>query len=120
MRFFRVFLFVTMFLLAARLVSWAEDRQPLPTPVMGSVDPEKVKPGDVATASGNYLDEPSVIEVYITDGKTDLKVDVLERKARSLKFRVPANAAPGRYNMLVLLNRTEPQLIEEPARIQVQ
>jgi hypothetical protein len=123
MRFFNLFLLLVLFLVPMKVASSGEKmdpQHPLPTPVMRAVTPETVKAGDVATVSGDYLDQTRVAEVYLTDGKTDLKVDILEQNATSLKFKVPAKAAPGRYNLMVLVVSEEPKLIEEPARLTVE
>ena len=123
MRTFNVVVFVFIFLFAMQSASrgaTTEDRQPLPTPVMRTVNPETVKAGDVATVSGEYLDKTRVSEVYLTDGNVDVKVEIVEQASSSLKFRVPGKTAAGRYNLMVLLVDEVPKLIEEPARLKVE
>jgi len=123
MRTFKVVVFVSIFLFAMQSASrgaTTEDRQPLPTPVMRTVNPETVKAGEVATVSGEYLDKTRVAEVYLTDGNVDVKVEIIEQAANALKFRVPEKTAAGRYNLLVLLVDEVPKLIEEPARLKVE
>ena len=58
--------------------------------------------------------------MFLTDGQTDFKVEILEQTSSAIKFRVPAKVVPARYNLLVLLVDVEPKLIEEPVRITVQ
>jgi hypothetical protein len=122
MRVIQLFVFTFIFLFAMQSASRGatESREPLPTPVMRTVDPDTVKAGQVATVSGEYLDKSRVAEVYLTDGKVDVKVEILEQTAGSLKFRVPEKTGAGRYNLMVLLVDVEPKLIEEPARVIVQ
>lgn len=123
MRTFNVVVFIFIFLFAMQSASWSattEDRQPLPTPVMRTVNPETVKAGAVATVSGEYLDKSRVSEVYLTDGTVDVKVEIVEQASGSLKFRVPEKTAAGRYNLMVLLADEVPKLIEEPARLKVE
>src|SRR5947207_2079927 len=105
MRTFKILVFVFIFLFAMQSASRGatEDRQPLPTPVMRTVNPETVKAGEVATVSGEYLDKTRVSEVYLTDGNVDVKVEIVEQASGSLKFRVPGKTAAGRYNLMVLL-----------------
>jgi hypothetical protein len=123
MRTFKVVAFVFIFLFVMQSASrgaTTEDRQPLPTPVMRTVNPETVKAGAVATVSGEYLDKTRVAEVYLTDGNVDVKVEILAQTAGSLKFKVPDKTAAGRYNLMVLLVDEVPKLIEEPARLKVE
>jgi hypothetical protein len=123
MRTFNVVVFVFIFLFAMQSASrgaTTEDRRPLPTPVMRTVNPETVKAGAVATVSGEYLDKSRVSEVYLTDGNVDVKVEIIEQAAGSLKFKVPEKTAAGRYNLMVLLADEIPKLIEEPARLKVE
>jgi hypothetical protein len=122
MRIFQSVVFTSIFLFATQSASRGaiDDRQPLPTPVMRTVNPETVKAGEVAIVSGEYLDKSRVAEVYLTDGKVDIKVEIVEQASGALKFRVPEKTAAGRYNMMVLLVDEVPKLIEEPARLTVE
>lgn len=123
MRLFNILVFMIMLAFSVRLAVTGENGtevNPLPTPVMRTVNPETVKAGEIAVVSGDYLDKSRVAELFLTDGKTDLKVEIVEQQKTELKFRVPANAQSGRYNLLVLMVATEPTLIEEPARVRVE
>lgn len=123
MRALYLVVFVFIFLFAVQSASRGaatEDRNPLPTPVMRTVNPEAVKAGAVASVSGEFLDKSRVAEVYLTDGKVDIKVEIIEQASGSLKFRVPENTAAGRYNLMALLVGEVPTLIETPARLKVE
>jgi hypothetical protein len=121
MRLNKLFGFAFIFLFAMRLVSAAstDPNTVLPTPVMRTVTPESVKAGEVATVSGEYLDKSRVAELYLTNGTTDVKVQIVEQTSVSIKFKLPEKVAPGRYNLLVLLVGDPERLIEEPARLTV-
>ena len=121
MRFFKLFVPIILLLCAVRLASWgaAIDREPNPTPMMRTVNPETVKAGDIATVSGEYLDKSRVAEVYLTNGTVDIKVQILEQTDSAIKFKVPEKAQPGRYHLMVLMTDEPPKLIEEPARLTV-
>jgi IPT/TIG domain len=120
MQIFRLLGFVFIFLFVLGVVGAATDpSQVLPTPVLRSVDPATVKPGDEATVLGEYLDKSRVAELYLTNGTVDSKVHILEQTATSIKFKVPEKIAPGRYNTMVLLVGDPAKLIEEPARVTV-
>ena len=69
---------------------------------MSSVSAKVAKPGDVIDISGLGLDEKNVDEVYLTDHKFDMKVKLVEQNEKSIKFRVPPFAKPGRMQILVL------------------
>ena len=123
MRTFHVVVFAFIFLFTVQSASrgaTTEDRQPLPTPVMRTVNPEAVKAGAVVAVSGEFLDKSRVAEVYLTDGKVDIKVEIIEQASGSLKFRVPENTAAGRYNLMAMLVGEVPTLIETPARLKVE
>ena len=114
-------LVLTIMFLSARVGASAEikDVNPLPTPLMRTASPEDVKAGATVTVAGDYLDKSRVAEVYLTNGKVDVKVDVIEQARTELKFKVPEKIAVGRYNLMVLMVGEEPKLIEEPARLTV-
>jgi hypothetical protein len=89
-------------------------------PKMTVVTPDSGKAGDVLKVEGEYLDKQHVAEVYITDGTTDWKVEVLKQTATQIEFKIPANAKPGRFFLMVLTAGPDPKLIEEPVRVTIE
>ena len=83
-----------------------------------SVDPMTAKVGDIVTVSGDAIDKNNVDTLYLTDGKTDIKVEVTEQSAKSIKFKVPESAKSHRWALMV--HTTKDQLIEEPVRVTVE
>jgi len=61
-----------------------------------------------------------VAGLYLTDGKVDIKVPIIEQTATSIKFRIPSEAKPGRLALMVLTKDKPPRLIEEPVKITVE
>jgi ABC-type glycerol-3-phosphate transport system substrate-binding protein len=118
----RTGLLLVALLAAAALLQAADSKdQPWPTtPVMRSADPEAGKPGDVVTVTGEYLDKTHVAEVYLTAGGVDLKAPIVAQTAKSIKFRIPAEAKPGRFCLMVLTAGDQPKFIEQPVNVQVQ
>lgn len=103
-----------LLLLAACLASYAQSAMPR----MTSVDPDTAKIGDAVVATGENLDKASVAKVYLTDGKNDLIVEVLQQTATNIKFKIPAKAT-GRMAVMVLTTGKEPQLIEQPVKVKI-
>jgi hypothetical protein len=89
-------------------------------PMMRSVEPGSVKTGDVVAIEGENLSQENVAALYLTDGKTDIKVSIIEQTATSIKFRIPSEAKPGRLALMVLTKDKPPRLIEEPVKITVE
>lgn len=89
-------------------------------PQMTSVEPGSGISGDVLAITGEKLDQNNVVAVYLTDGKNDVKVVITEQTATSIKFRIPAEAKPGRFALMVLTGGKEPKLIEEPVKVTVE
>ncbi len=92
-------------------------------PQINSVAPKVVKPGDSVTVEGVALGEDRVEEVYLSDHKFDMKVKVLEQSAKTIKFRVPPFAKPGRVQLLMLMKAVkdqDPLLLELPAYILIE
>lgn len=85
-------------------------------PRMTTVEPVSAKIGDVVTASGEHLDKENVAELFLTDQKSDFKVEVTEQSATAVKFRVPASVKPGRFGLVI---RT-PGTAANPAKDYVQ
>ncbi len=86
---------------------------------MKTVEPGNGKVGDELTVSGENLDSKFVKEVYLTDGKNDIKVEVTQQTAEAIKLKIPAKAKPGRYSLMVLTAEKSPKLIEQPVKCTV-
>ena len=89
-------------------------------PRMTSVEPAMAKGGEVVTAAGENLDKATVAEVYLTDGKTDVKVEITEQAATAIKVKIPDAVKPGRFSLMVMTATKPPRLIEQPVRVTVQ
>src|ERR1700681_1311887 len=85
------------------------------TPRVTAVEPDTGKVGEVATAKGENLDKDVVADLYLTDGKNDVKVVMTERAADSIKFKVPQIKA-GRYR---LMTGSKTSMIEQPVVFEV-
>lgn len=122
MRFFKLAAIVVVLLGGVKLALSADVKEPevLPTPVMRAVTPDTVKAGDIATVTGEYLDKSRVADLFLTSSQKDVKAQILEQSATSIKFKVPNNIAAGRYTLSVMLVDIEPKLIEEPVRLTVE
>jgi hypothetical protein len=83
-----------------------------------SVDPTTAKVGDIVTVNGDAIDKSHVDTLYLTDGKTDIKVEVTEQSSKSIKFKVPELAKSHRW--AVMVHTTKDQLIEEPVRVTIE
>jgi len=83
-----------------------------------SVDPTTAKVGDIVTVSGDSIDKKNVDTLYLTDGKTDIKVEVTEQSEKSIKFKVPESATGKRW--AVMVHTTKDQFIEEPVRVTIE
>src|SRR5713226_6790112 len=88
-------------------------------PRMTGIEPDSAKAGDVLTISGEHLGKGEVVELYLTDGKKDTKVEVTDQAATAIKFKIPKMAA-GRFAVMVLTGGKEPKYIEEPVKVTVQ
>jgi nitrous oxidase accessory protein NosD len=107
--------FVAPLFLAASLAASAQQAMPRVT----SVDPDDGKAGDVITAAGEHLEKSVVAKLYLTDGKNDVVAEMTEQTATSIKFKIPAKAAPGRFALMLLTTGKEPKLIEQPVKLTV-
>ncbi len=106
------FLFsLLVFLICAIAVVAAESKSPHLT----AVEPDSAKVGDIATAKGENLDTAIVTDLFLTDGKNDVKVVMTERSADAIKFKIPRIKA-GRYR---LMTASKAALIEQPVVLEV-
>ena len=59
------------------------------SPLLSTVDPDTGKEGDTVSAKGQSLGKKAVGELYLTDGKHDVKTVILEQADDEIKFKVP-------------------------------
>jgi hypothetical protein len=89
-------------------------------PRMSTVEPANGKAGDVLTVAGENLTKPTLDKLYLTDGKTDVEVQVTEQTATALKFKIPAGAKAGRFSLMILTGGKDPKYIEQPVKVTVE
>jgi len=73
----------------------------------------------VIAVTGENLEKDTVAKVYLTDGKNDIAVEVTEQTPTSIKFKIPAKAAPGRLALMVLTSGKDAKYIEQPVKVEV-
>jgi hypothetical protein len=89
-------------------------------PKMNEVTPDTGKVGDILTVAGENLEASSVKALFLTDGKTDYKTEIIEQTATSIKFKIPADVKPGRFSLMILTAGNDPKLIEQPVKVTVE
>jgi hypothetical protein len=110
-------IWIGVILLALAFAPGAQSGGPLP--MIGSVEPQSGKPGDLITARGSNLGSDSVAAVYLTDGATDTKAVLVQQSATEMKFKIPAGLKPGRLALMVLTAGSDAKLIEEPVKLTI-
>ena len=109
-------------------------------PVLGAqpsrisgVDPDSGKVGDVIGATGSLvfaaggnvqtgeqIDASKVDELYLTDGKTDIKTEIVSQNETVIKFKIPSKAKAGRYSLMIKTKGADAKLLEQPVRITIE
>ncbi len=84
------------------------------TPRLQTVEPPNGKPGDELVVSGENLDAQHVAKLFLTIGEQDSEVEVKEQTAEAIRFTIPANTKPGRYNLTVQTTGPSPTLMIQP------
>ena len=110
---------VVLFLLAASAIPTLLDAQAA-FPRLTVVNPDTGKVGDTLTVEGENLASPGVSGLYLTDGKTDFKTDILDQNATAIKFKLPRDAKPGRFSLMIMTGGSDPKLIEQPVKVTVE
>ena len=82
-------------------------------PKVTAVEPESGKAGDLVSAKGENLDKSNISEIYLTDGKNDLKMAIADQSQTEIKFKVANNAKAGRYHVMVV-TANKASMIEQP------
>jgi hypothetical protein len=107
--------FIVILLMAVCALALAQQSMPR----MTSVEPGNGKSGDVIVVAGENLTKDAVAKVYLTDGKSDIEVQVTEQTAASLKFKIPAKAK-GRMALMIETSGKDAKLIEQPVKLTIE
>jgi hypothetical protein len=93
---------------------WAFQGQPRCT----AVDRDTAKTGDTVNATCENVNKSTVADMYLTDGKDDTKVAMMEHTDDKIKFQVP-RIKPGRYH-IAFLTANKASMIEQPVALTVE
>lgn len=85
---------------------------------IATVEPDTLKAGDAATAKGENLDKKNVGELYLTDGKNDVKAKINSQTETEIQFTVPKVDA-GRYRLMIL-TANKASMIEQPVMLTIE
>jgi len=88
-------------------------------PTMKVVEPANGKAGDLLTVTGENLDKTNVAKLYLTDGKIDVEVVILEQEATKIKFKIPEKVKPGRLALMILTRGKDQKYIEQPVKVTI-
>jgi hypothetical protein len=89
------------------------------SPRLSAVTPDTGKADTEFVAAGENLDKNQVAELYITDGKTDVKTQITAQAAASIKFKTPSSVKPGRYGLMILTADRQ-RLLEQPVKVTIE
>lgn len=101
-------------------IAMAADEPYRPVPMIKAVDPDTGKVGDELTATGTHLDKTAVASLYMIQGEKTIQVKVTAQSEETIKFTIPADAKPGRFQLMVLTTGAKPQFLEEPVYFTVE
>jgi hypothetical protein len=87
-------------------------------PRCSAVDPDTAKTGDTVNITCENVNKTTVADVYLTDGKNDTKIAVMEQSADKIKFQVP-RIKPGRYH-IAFLTANKASMVEQPVVLTVE
>ena len=87
-------------------------------PKCTAVDPDTAKTGDTVNVTCENVDKTTVADLYLTDGKADTKVDIMQQAADKITFQVP-KVKPGRYH-IAFLTANKTSIVEQPVVLTVE
>jgi len=83
-----------------------------------SVDPDTAKTGDTVNVTCENVSKSTVADLYLTDGKDDTKISIMDHKEDKIKFQVP-KMKPGRYH-IAFLTANKASMVEQPVVLTVE
>lgn len=83
-----------------------------------AVDPDTAKTGDTVNVTCTNVSKTTVADLYLTDGKDDTKIAVMEHNDDKITFQVP-RIKPGRYH-IAFLTANKASMVEQPVVLTVE
>lgn len=111
---------LSFLLLAASLSLALPSRLPAQATHLATVQPDTCKAGDTLTATGEAIGKDKVDELYLTDGKNDTKMSIVNQTSTAIKFRVPDAMKPGSYSLMLKTTGNQPLLLQQPVQVKVE
>ena len=90
-----------------------------PSPRLSTVTPDTGKSGAEFAATGEHLTKTDFKDLFLTNGKDDIKLRIVTQKEDAIQFQVPATTKPGRYT-LMFLSADGKQYIEQPVKLTIE
>ena len=104
-----------LYLLALSLDLLAQAKSPR----LATVTPDTGKAAAEYSAAGENLAKDAVKELYLTNGKDDIRVVIVTQKDEAIQFKVPPHTKPGRYNLMIL-SADGKQFLEQPVKLTIE
>ena len=108
-------LFPALYLLALSLDSMAQGKSPRLT----TVTPDTGKAAAEYSAAGENLAKDAVKELYLTNGKDDIRLVIVTQTDEAIQFKVPPHTKPGRYSLMIL-SADGKQFLEQPVKLTIE
>ena len=89
-----------------------------PIPVIKTVSPTTAWVGQVVTGRGDSLNT-RLVDVYLTDGKKDFRLTIVNKSEKTVEFRIPATVPNGRFRLMISTPDSPPVLVEQPAVLDI-
>jgi len=105
----------TLLLMAALMAAVAQTKSAR----LAAVTPDTGKASAEYSAAGENLSKAGVKELFLTNGKEDIKVEIVTQKEEAIQFKVPASTKPGRYSLMILTADGK-QLVEQPVKLTIE
>jgi hypothetical protein len=83
-----------------------------------SLDPDTAKTGDTVNVTCENVNKTTVADLYLTDGKDDTKIAIMDHTADKITFHVP-RIKPGRYH-IAFLTANKASMVEQPIVLTVE
>lgn len=88
-------------------------------PMMRSLDKDEAMRGDSVVVSGENLGKANIAELYLTDGKNDLKLKITQQTDTAITFVIGKDVKFGRYSLMILTAGASPMFIEQPVKLNI-